>query len=78
MNMIFFLCFGFGGLGSGLPGTQTVSHFFPKLCAALQKKFGADAACRAGFCCVFYLVSRERINGTIFDSAPGMRRRLSS
>jgi hypothetical protein len=39
--MIFFLCFGFGVLGSGLPGTQTVSHFFPKLCAALQKKFGA-------------------------------------
>jgi hypothetical protein len=37
--------------------TQTVSHSFPKLCAALQKKFGADAACRAGSCCVFYLVS---------------------
>jgi hypothetical protein len=60
--------------------TQTVSHSFPKLCAALQKKFGADAACRAGSCCVFYLVSRERItaNGTVFDSAPVMRRRLSS
>jgi hypothetical protein len=32
----------------GNPKTQTVSHSFPKLCAALQKKFGTDAAYRAG------------------------------
>ena len=30
------------------PETQTVSHSFPKLCAALQRKFGTDAAYRAG------------------------------
>jgi hypothetical protein len=30
------------------PETQTVSHFFPKLWAALQRKFGTDAAYRAG------------------------------
>ena len=29
------------------PETQTVSHSFPKLSAALQKKFGTDAAYRA-------------------------------
>jgi len=28
--------------------TQTVSHSSPKLCAALQRKFGAYAAYRAG------------------------------
>jgi hypothetical protein len=28
--------------------TQTVSHFFPKLSAALQRNFGPDAAYRAG------------------------------
>jgi hypothetical protein len=28
--------------------TQTVSHSFPKLCAALQREFGTDAAYRAG------------------------------
>jgi hypothetical protein len=58
--------------------TQTVSHFFPKLCAALQRKFGTDAACRAGSRYVFGLVSRERItaNGIALRSARMMRRRL--
>jgi hypothetical protein len=37
----------------GNPETQTVSHSFPKVSAALQKKFGADAAYRAGPRCVF-------------------------
>jgi hypothetical protein len=32
----------------GNPETQTVSHSFPKLCAALHRKFGTDAAYRAG------------------------------
>ena len=50
----------------GNPETQTVSHSFPKLFAALQRKFGTDAAYRAGRRYVFGLVSRERIitNGT--------------
>jgi hypothetical protein len=58
--------------------TQTVSHSFPKLSAALQRKFGTDAAYRAGGRHVFGLVSRERItaNGTVLRSAPAMRRRL--
>ena len=58
--------------------TQTVSHSFPKLCAALQRKFGTDAAYRAGRRYVFGLVSRERIttNGTVLGCAPAMRRRL--
>jgi hypothetical protein len=42
--MTFFLFFGFVALALGHPETQTVSHFFPKLSAALQRKFGADAA----------------------------------
>src|SRR5213078_1878332 len=32
---------------------------FPKLCAALQRKFGTDAAYRAGCRYVFGLVSRD-------------------
>jgi len=58
--------------------TQTVSYSFPKLCAALRRKFGTDAACRAGRRYVFGLVSRERIitNGPVLGSAPAMRRRL--
>ena len=43
------------------PETQTVSHSFPKLWAALQRKFGTDAAYRAGRRYVFGLASRERI-----------------
>jgi len=64
----------------GNPGTQTVFNSFPKLCAALQRKFGTDAAHRAGHRYVFGLVSRERIttNGIVLSSAPTMRRRLSN
>ncbi len=43
----------------GNPETQTVSYSFPKLCAASQRKFGTDAAYRAGGCYVFGLVSRD-------------------
>jgi hypothetical protein len=43
-NVIFFSCFGFVAVVPGNPETQTVSHSFPKLCAALQRKFGTDAA----------------------------------
>jgi hypothetical protein len=43
----------------GDPETRTVSYSFPKLCAALQRKFGTDAAYRAGGCYVFGLVSRD-------------------
>jgi hypothetical protein len=62
----------------GNPETQTVSHSFPKLSAALQRKFGTDAACRAGRRYVFGLVSRERItaNGIALRSARMMPRRL--
>ena len=62
----------------GNPETQTVSHSFPKVWAALQRKFGTDAAYRAGRRYVFGLVGRERIttNGTVLGSAPAMRRRL--
>jgi hypothetical protein len=42
--MIFLLVLGFVALARVNPKTQTVSHFFPKVCAALQRKFGADAA----------------------------------
>jgi hypothetical protein len=54
------------------PETQTVSHSFLKLSAALQRKFGTDAAYRAGRRYVFGLASRERItaNGTVLGSAP--------
>src|SRR5438105_10559670 len=53
--------------------TQTVSHSFPKLCAALQRKFGTDAACRAGCRHVFGLVSREQITAkdTVLDFFSG-------
>src|SRR5262249_2269885 len=34
-----FLCFGFVVFVPGHPNTQTVSRFFPKPCAALQKKW---------------------------------------
>ena len=43
------------------PETQTVSHSFPKLFAALQRKFGTDAAYRGGRRYVFGLISREQI-----------------
>ena len=78
--MISFSCFEFVALVLGNPETQTVSHSFPKLCAALHRKFQIDAAYRAGDRYVFGLVSRERIttNGTVLSSAPTMRRRLSN
>jgi len=62
----------------GNPETQTVSRSFPKLCAALQRKFGTDAAYRGGRRYVFGLISRERIktNGTALGSIPAMRRHL--
>jgi hypothetical protein len=60
------------------PETQTVSHSFPKLCAALQRKFGTDAAYPPRRRYVFGFVGRERIttNGTLLGSSPAMRRRL--
>jgi hypothetical protein len=71
-NVIFFSCFGFVAVVPGNPETQTVSHSFPKLCAALQRKFGTDAAYRAGCRYGFGLVSRERITAkdTVLDSSP--------
>jgi hypothetical protein len=64
----------------GNPETQTVSHSFPKLWAALQREFGTDAAYRADGRYAFGLVSREGItmNGTVLGSAPALRRRLSN
>jgi hypothetical protein len=58
--------------------TQTVSHSFPKLCAALQRKFRTDAAYRDGRRIVFSFVSRERIttNDIVLGSAQVMRRRV--
>jgi hypothetical protein len=46
--------------------TQTVSHFFPKVCVALQRSFGTDAAYRVSRRNVFRLTSRERIMTTPF------------
>ena len=62
----------------GNPETQTVSRSFPKLCVALQRNFGTDAACRAGRRYVFGLVGRERVftRDTVLDSFPAIRRRL--
>src|SRR5437764_14775990 len=57
--LIFFSGFGFVAVVPGDPETQTVSHSFPKLCAALQRKFGTDAAYRADGRYVFGLVSRD-------------------
>jgi hypothetical protein len=57
--VISFSCFGFVAVVPGDPETQTVSHSFPKLCAALQRKFGTDAAYRADGRYVFGLVSRD-------------------
>jgi len=57
--VISFSCFGFLAVVPGDPETQTVSYSFPKLYAALQRKFGTDAAYRAGGCYVFGLVSRD-------------------
>jgi hypothetical protein len=37
-NVISFSCFGFVVFVPGNPKPQTVSHSFPKVCAALQKK----------------------------------------
>ncbi len=59
--IIFLSCFGFVAVVLGNPETRTVSHSFPKPCAALQRKFEADAAYRAGRRYVFGLASRERI-----------------
>jgi hypothetical protein len=55
------------------PETQTVSHSFPKVCAPLQRKFGTDAAYRAGRRYVFGLVSREQITAkdTVLDFFSG-------
>jgi hypothetical protein len=60
------------------PEAQTVSHSFPKVCAALQRKFGTHAEYRAARRYVFGLINRERIttNGTVLGSASAMRRRL--
>ena len=78
--MIFFLVLGLLSSFRVTPDTQTVSRFSPKLCAPLQRKFGTDAAYRAGRRYTFDLVSRGRIttNGIILSSAPTMRRRLSN
>jgi hypothetical protein len=65
-NVIFFSCFGFVAVVPGTPETQTIFHSFPKLCAALQKKFGADAVYRASRGNMFRLTSRERITTTPF------------
>ena len=57
--------------------TQTVSHSFPKLCAALQRKFGTDAAYRAS--AAIYSaqqVENESLHRTVLGSAPAMPRRL--
>jgi len=40
--MISFSWFGFVAFVLGNPETQTVSHSFPKVCAALQKKCGIE------------------------------------
>jgi hypothetical protein len=57
-----FLCFGFMAVALGHPEKQTVSHFFPKLCAALQRKFVADAACPpAGALFSAYSVEKESL-----------------
>jgi len=76
--VISFSCFGFVAVVLGNPETQTVCHSFPKLCAALQRKFGTDAAYRASPRNVFRLPSRERIttNDIVFGSATVMQRRL--
>jgi hypothetical protein len=70
--------FGFVAVVLGNPETQTVSHSFPNLCAALQRKFGTDAAYRAGRRYVFDLVSLKRIstNGAALRFVPAMRRPL--
>ena len=62
----------------GNPETQAVSHSFPKLSAALRRKFGTDAPCRIGRRYVFGLVSREQIttNGTVLGFVPALRRRV--
>jgi hypothetical protein len=44
--VISFSCFGFVAVVLGNPETQTVSLSSPKLCAALQRNFGTDAAYR--------------------------------
>ena len=41
--MIFFLVFGFVAVVLANPETQTVSHSFPKVCAAVAKKFAESA-----------------------------------
>jgi hypothetical protein len=70
--------FGFGGLVLDNPKTQTVFHSFPKLSAALQKKFGTDAAYRASRRNVFRLTSREGITITTFaESRSGSSLRVA-
>jgi hypothetical protein len=44
--MIFFLCFGFVAFVPDNPETPTVSHSFPKVCAALQKRWRGVASSR--------------------------------
>ena len=58
-NIISFSCFGFVAVVPGNPKTQTVSYSFPKLCAALRRKFGTEAACGADGRYVFGSVSRD-------------------
>jgi hypothetical protein len=77
------MCFPFLVLGLwpsflGNPKTKTVSHSFPKLSAALQRKFGTNAAYRADGGGMFGFVRRERItaNGTVLGSASAMPQRL--
>jgi hypothetical protein len=42
MRLDFLLLFGVYAVVLGNPETQTVSHSFPKLCAALQRKCGIE------------------------------------
>jgi hypothetical protein len=49
INLIPFLVLGLWRSFWDNPETETVSHSFPKLCVALQRKFGTDAAYRAGW-----------------------------
>ena len=72
-NLISFSCFGFVAVVPGNPETQTVSHSFPKLCAALQREFGTDAAYRAA--AMFGLVVETNHPMAVLGS---FRRRLPS
>jgi hypothetical protein len=50
------------------PETRTVSHSFPKVCAALQRKFGTDAVDRVGRAMRRRVPNRE-VEG-LFDDLP--------